>query len=222
MNPKGFIFDLDGVLVDTAQCHYLAWKELAESRGLHFTKEDNHLLKGVSRLRSLEIILERNGAQDRFTQEEKECLANEKNFRYVQMIGLLTPADILPGVQKFLTEAHEKGIRLAVASASRNASAVLQRLELTDTFDYVADASQIQNPKPHPEVFLNCAAALGLLPAECVGFEDAQAGIEAIHAAGMPAVGIGVQVTSENPDIVLQTTAQLNVDQILEILTNLN
>lgn len=218
MIPKAFIFDLDGVLVDTAHCHYLAWKELAESRGLRFTEEDNHLLKGVSRLRSLEIILERNSAQHRFTQSEKENMASEKNSRYVQMIHLLTPADILPGVGKFLAESREKGVRLAVASASRNAATVLQRLELTELFDYVADASQIQNPKPHPEVFLNCAAALGVPSSACVGFEDAQAGIEAIHAAGMPAVGIGVQVTSQAPDIVLHSTSELDISRLLRDL----
>lgn len=218
MIPHGFIFDLDGVLVDTARCHYLAWKALADEMGLCFTKQDNHLLKGVSRQRSLEIILERNRALERFSTQQRKEMAQKKNENYVRMIGQLTPADVLPGIPEFLAQAREKGIRLAVASASRNAAAVLQRLELTPVFDYVADAAHISNPKPHPEVFLSCAHALGLEPGACVGFEDAQAGIEAIHAAGMLAVGINVQVTSQKPDIILHSTSELDVKRLLNDL----
>ncbi len=221
MIPKAFIFDLDGVLVDTACCHYQAWKELTAQYGLRFDREMNQLLKGISRQRSLEVILEQNHALDRYSARQKEQMLCTKNDSYVQMVRQLTPKDILPGVECFLQQARQKNIRLAVASASRNAFTVLKRLELLSQFDYVSDASKIQNPKPHPEVFLDCAAALGVEPSACVGFEDAQAGIEAIHAAGMYAVGIGVEGAGQMPDISLSQTKELCSDAFFHRLAEL-
>lgn len=215
MSCKAFIFDLDGVLTDTARYHFLAWKQLAEQFGFHFDEKDNERLKGVSRIRSFEIILEINGAENRFTEEEKEKWANEKNQKYVELIRAITPDDVLPGVQAFLDDAKSRGIKLAVASASRNAPQVLESLKIADKFDYIADAGKVSKTKPDPEVFLVCRDALGLKSEECIGFEDAQAGIEAIHAAGMYAVGINVDVTSEEPDLHLKSTAELNVDRVL-------
>lgn len=222
MIPKAFIFDLDGVLVDTACCHYKAWKELADREGLLFDTKINQLLKGVSRQRSLELILQQNHALERYSNEEKQKLVRMKNDQYVQMVQQLTPKDILPGIECFLKQAQQKNIRLAVASASRNAFTVLKRLELFSRFDYVSDASKIQNPKPHPEVFLDCAAALNIDPADCVGFEDAQAGVQAIHAAGMYAVGIGVDGTVQQPDIVLSKTGELSLESILTRLGSMH
>ena len=212
---KAFIFDLDGVLTDTAKLHYLAWKRLAGDMGLQFCRHDNERLKGVSRLESLEIILEINGKERAFSEEEKRQLAKRKNEEYMRLRQEIKPGDILPGVLPFLMEAKKKGLKLAVASASENAFTVLKGLEIEPCFDYIADASKIVRAKPFPDIFLNCADRLGVRPAQCVGFEDAQAGIEAIHAAGMYAVGIGVHVTTEKPDLILDSTKELNLEKIL-------
>ncbi len=216
MKMKAFIFDLDGVLTDTAEYHYQAWKNMADRLGMKFDRKDNERLKGVSRLRSLEIILEINGKETAYTGEEKERLAEEKNAEYVRLIQKVKPRDILPGVEKFLKEAKEAGILLAVASASRNARTVLDGLGIIGMFDYVADAEQIKNTKPDPEVFLNCAEHLGVEPSECVGFEDAQVGIEAIQAAKMFSVGINVDVVGVPPNLELQNTAELELNRVLQ------
>ncbi len=209
LKPKAFIFDLDGVLTDTALYHFEAWKELSQELGFKFDENDNERLKGVSRTRSFEIILEINNALDRFKPEEVEAYANKKNQRYVELIKKITPSDVLPGVMEFLNTAKAAGIKLAVASASKNAFNVLDSLGIANMFDYIADAAKIKNTKPDPEVFLDCCKNLGLIPSECVGFEDAQAGIEAIHAAGMRSVGINVEVKTQAPDIVLKSTNDL-------------
>ncbi len=211
---KAIIFDLDGVLTDTAKYHYLAWKKLADELGYYFDEDINELLKGVSRIRSFEIILQKNNAAESFTAEEKEALANRKNEYYKEMIGQLTPADVLDGIVPFIVEARRNEIKCAVASISKNAYRVLERLDITDMFDYIADAAAVSQPKPDPEIFLTCADALGVLPGECVGVEDAQAGIESIHAAGMMSVGIHVTVTSLCPDVALTSTAQLDFRKI--------
>ncbi len=210
MDAKAFLFDLDGVLTNTARYHFLAWKQLCSRLGLNFYQEDNHRLLGVSRLRSLEIILELNGCASKYDEKQKALLADEKNKTYVSMIKKITPDDLLPGVSEFLMQARSINIRLAVASASRNARSVLERLQILDNFDYVADAANITHPKPHPEIFLDCSRALEINPLYCIGFEDAQAGIEAIHSAGMFSVGIGVSVTSVAPDLALNSTNQLS------------
>ncbi len=214
MSLKALVFDLDGVLTDTAKYHYLAWKKLADELGYYFDEDINELLKGVSRINSFEIILEKNNATDKFTAEEKENLANKKNEYYKEMIEQLTPDDILPGIVSFITDARNNGVKCAVASISKNASRVLELLEISDLFDYIADAALVKKPKPDPEIFLTCANALGFDPAECIGVEDAQAGIESIHAAGMLSVGINVTVTSIMPDIVLKSTSELDFNKI--------
>ncbi len=215
MSLKALVFDLDGVLTDTARYHYLAWKKLADELGYYFDEEMNELLKGVSRINSFEIILEKNGATDKFTPEEKETLANKKNDYYKEMIEQLTPDDILKGILPFITEARENGVKCAVASISKNAHRVLELLGMLNKFDYIADAALVKKPKPDPEIFLTCANALGFTPAECIGVEDAQAGIESITSAGMLSVGINVTVTSVNPDIPLKSTEELDFKTIL-------
>ncbi|MBO5322143.1 MAG: beta-phosphoglucomutase [Clostridia bacterium] len=214
MSLKALVFDLDGVLTDTAKYHYLAWKKLADELGFYFDEDINELLKGVSRINSFEIILEKNNATTNFSATEKEVLANKKNEYYKEMIEQLTPNDILPGIVPFITEARNNGVKCAVASISKNASRVLELLEISDMFDYIADAALVKKPKPDPEIFLTCANALGFDPAECIGVEDAQAGIESIHAAGMLSVGINVTVTSIMPDIVLKSTSELDFNKI--------
>lgn len=217
MSLKALIFDLDGVLTDTAKYHYLAWKKLADELGYYFDEDMNELLKGVSRINSFEIILEKNNASDKYTAEEKENLANKKNDYYKEMIELLTPDDILDGIVPFITEARNNGIKCAVASISKNAPRVLELLKISDMFDYIADAALVKKPKPDPEIFLTCAEALGFKPCECIGIEDAQAGIESIHGAGMLSVGINVTVTSIKPDVVLKSTSELNFKEICNL-----
>lgn len=209
MKAKALILDLDGVITDTARFHFQAWKALADSLGFHFDERDNERLKGVSRMRSFEIILEINGASERFTEEEKEAFCTKKNEIYKELISTMTPADILPGIPELLARAKAEGVKVAVASVSKNAPAVLASLGLADAFDYVADAAKVTKSKPDPEIFEVCADALGVPYADCVGIEDAQAGIEAIHAAGMKSVGINVTVVTLAPDIALSSTAEL-------------
>lgn len=218
-DKKGILFDLDGVLADTARYHYLAWKRLAGELGMDFSEEDNENLKGVGRKESLDIIFELNRqkrAVPCFSDEEKQRLAEKKNAYYQEFITEITPGDVLPGIPEFLRDAREKGFLLAVASASRNAGNVLKRLELSGWFDYVADAREIKRVKPDPEVFLKCAEALGFMPSECIGIEDSQAGIEAIYRAGMLSVGIHVHVVSRKPDISFESTGELKLTRILE------
>lgn len=219
--PRGFLFDLDGVLTDTAEYHYRAWKRLSDEMGLSFDRSINEFLKGVSRKRSFEIILEANHAQQRFSQKEKEQAVLRKNKYYKELIADVTPSDILPGIREFLDEAKKSGILLAVASASENAPAVLKGLGIESLFDYISDASAIPYTKPDPEVFIDCMEHLCLQPWECVGFEDAAAGIEAIKAARVTAVGIGKGTKKADPDLILDSTGELSIAKI-EQLTNKN
>lgn len=214
--PEAMIFDLDGVITDTAKYHFLAWKRLSDELGFSFTEQDNERLKGVSRIGSFEIILEINGASDRYSEAEKEALADRKNTYYREFVETITKQDILPGVMALLNKAKKAGIPCAVASISKNAPRILERLGIGDCFDYIADAAAVKKPKPDPEIFLNCAQALHALPQNCVAFEDAQAGIEAIYAANMVSVGIGVAVTTIPPDLALRNTAELDFDAIVD------
>ena len=172
----------------------------------------------MSRERSFEIILEENQAEERFTQMEKAEYVKRKNEYYQELIRQITPKDILPGVSGFLREAKERGILLAVASASKNARTVLDGLEITHMFDYIADAAKIRHTKPDPEVFTDCMEHLGLQPWECIGFEDADAGIRAIQAAHITAVGIGKGTVKSGPDIFLQSTSELSIANIEKLV----
>lgn len=211
---KGFLFDLDGVLTDTAEYHYLAWKKLSEELGLFFNRSVNERLKGVSREQSFEIILEVNGVKDQIMDKQKSEYIARKNRYYREFIQQITPKDILSGIYDFLKEAKDLGIRLAVASASKNAGVVLDNLGLTRMFDYIADASKIKYTKPDSEVFVDCMRHLGLQSWECVAFEDAAAGIEAIRSACITSVGIGEGTKEARPDIYLQNTQKLSVSLI--------
>ena len=188
---KMAIFDLDGVIVDTAKYHYLAWKELADKLGFELTHEHNERLKGVSRDRSLEIILEVGGMAGKFTPGEKASMAAEKNKRYVEYISSLSKDEILPGSRELLIELRGRGIKTGLGSASKNAPRILNRLMITDLFDVIIDGNSTTKAKPDPEVFVLGAQAMGIAPENCVVFEDAQAGIEAAIAAGMTPIGVG-------------------------------
>ncbi|MBA4407905.1 MAG: beta-phosphoglucomutase [Bacteroidota bacterium] len=195
------LFDLDGVVVDTANYHYIAWKALAEELGFEFTLEDNERLKGVSRSQSLEILLEIGGKQ--FTEQEKLAMAEKKNALYVSYIEKMTPEEILPGVEKFLQELRQNGIKIALGSASKNSPMILERIQLSAMFDAIVDGNSISEAKPNPEVFLKGAEKLGVLPENCVVFEDAIAGIEAAQNANMYSVGIGDPETLGFADLVI-------------------
>jgi len=188
---KMAIFDLDGVIVDTAKYHYLAWKELADKLGFEFTQEDNERLKGVSRERSLEILLEVGGLSNKFSAEEKQEMATEKNARYVEYISQLTQEELLPGAREMLVKLRERGIKVGLGSASKNAPEILDKLGITELFDVVIDGNATQRAKPNPEVFLLGAELMGIPSENCVVYEDAQAGIEAAIAAGMTPIAVG-------------------------------
>ncbi|MDR3338093.1 MAG: beta-phosphoglucomutase [Treponema sp.] len=186
---QGAIFDLDGVLVDTAKYHYLAWKRLARELGFDFREEDNERLKGVSRMRSLEILLETgrckmNGA-------EKTEAAAKKNNWYVEYLRTLDESALLPGAREFLERLKAEGIKTALGSASKNAPLILERLGIGGLFNAVIDGNRVSRAKPDPEVFLKGAEALHLAPRVCVVFEDALAGVEAARAGGMRVIALG-------------------------------
>jgi beta-phosphoglucomutase len=183
------IFDLDGVVVDTAKYHYKAWKRMAKELGFDFTEDDNERLKGVSRMDSLEILLEIGNIQ--LTEDQKLEYAHKKNTWYVEDVMKMTPYEILPGVLNFFKELKSAGIKIALGSASKNAVPILERLNIIDKFDVIIDGTKTKKAKPHPEVFLLGAEGLKINPANCVVFEDAEAGVEAALNAGMYCVGIG-------------------------------
>lgn len=183
------IFDLDGVVVDTAKYHYIAWKSLANELGFDFTEEDNERLKGVSRMTSLDILLSIGGVE--LDQKTKLELADKKNKNYVEYILKMTPDEILPGVKEFMNELRSNGVKIALGSASKNAMTILNQLELTDYFDVIVDGTHVSNAKPDPEVFLKGAELLNVSPSDCVVFEDAEAGVEAAINGNMKCVGIG-------------------------------
>ena len=203
------IFDLDGVIVDTAKYHYLAWKRLAHSLGFDFTEVDNERLKGVSRGRSLEILLEIGGLD--LDDETKAQMAARKNEWYMDYIRQLDAGEILPGATEYLKAIRSRGVRTALASASKNAPLILERLGISALFDVVVDGNKVNNAKPDPEVFLRAAEELGIPPASCVVFEDAEAGIEAALRAGMGAVGIGSPFRLKDADVVIGGLWQLVV-----------
>jgi len=186
---KAVIFDLDGVITDTAHYHYLAWKRTADSIGAPFDEAFNEQLKGVDRMGSLRLILAR--APRSYSTEEQLALAEAKNAHYQELIATMTPGDLLPGVLRALEQVRNAGLRIGLASVSKNAFTVLDRLGIRERFDDVVDAATIQNSKPHPEIFLTAAAHLGVAPLECLGVEDAAAGVASIKDAGMFAVGVG-------------------------------
>ena len=186
---KGFLFDLDGVIVDTAVFHFQAWRRLAQKLGGDFTEEQNEQLKGVSRVDSLKKIIEWTGAT--VSDEEFQTLMVEKNEWYLELVQGLGPQDALPGALNFLQTTYDQGIKIALGSASKNAPMILEKLGITPLFTAIIDGNNVVNGKPHPEVFLKGAEALGLEPSECVVFEDSIAGVQAAKAGGMSSVGIG-------------------------------
>lgn len=213
---KGFIFDLDGVITDTAKYHYIAWKELAATLGITIDPLFNEQLKGISRMDSLDRILAHGGKSQSLSQVEKEQLAEKKNEQYVELLASLSPADLLPGVKEFLKQAKDRQIPCAIASASKNAPVILEKLGVIDHFRHIVDPDTLAKGKPDPEIFLKAAEALGITPEEAVGFEDAQAGIQAIKAAGMYAVGVIETEELPGADQLVRRLDELVIDQLLD------
>ncbi|OPZ85231.1 MAG: Beta-phosphoglucomutase [bacterium ADurb.Bin429] len=212
----GVIFDLDGVLVDTAEYHYRAWQALADRIGVPFDRGTNEALRGVDRENSLRLLL---GAHaDRFSDEEKAAFCASKNAEYVTAIETVTPADLLPGARELLLALRVARIPAAVASSSKNARRVVERLEIGDLLDGLVDGSLVDKAKPDPELFLIAAARLGVMPAHCVVVEDAEAGVRAALAGGMRAIGIGDPTRVGAAHRVCASVADITVDMIRELL----
>ncbi|MBL3648012.1 MULTISPECIES: beta-phosphoglucomutase [unclassified Bacillus (in: firmicutes)] len=213
---KAAIFDLDGVITDTAEYHYLAWKHIAEQIDIPFNRSVNESLKGISRAESLESMLIIGGAQTKYTNAEKQALMDQKNQYYQMLISKLTPEDLLPGIGRFLCELKGENIKIGLASSSRNAPAILKRLEIMDDFHAIVDPTALAKGKPDPEIFLTAAALLGVSPADCAAIEDAEAGISAIKSAGMFAVGVGHEQSMLDADLIVRQTSDLTLELLNE------
>jgi beta-phosphoglucomutase len=218
MSLRACIFDLDGVLVDTARYHYLAWKRLAAQLNIRFTEEDNEHLKGVSRMDSLEIIL--NSANLKIDRKTKEEYADQKNNWYFEYINRMTSDEILPGSLDLIQELKHAGIKTALGSASRNTPIILERLKLENTFDAIADGNIVSKAKPDPEVFLTAAGMLNVNPEECIVIEDAIAGIRAAKTAGMRCIGIGSATILTEAHYVVSGLNKLDLKLILKIFNS--
>jgi beta-phosphoglucomutase len=208
------IFDLDGVIVDTAKYHYIAWKSIADELGFEFTEEHNERLKGVSRMRSLDILLEIGNIH--FDEATKNTLANRKNTLYLEYITRMEASEILPGSRELLEELRANGIYTALGTASKNAGIILDRLHIAGLFDSVIDGNKVTKAKPDPEVFLNAASELGVSPSGCIVFEDAVAGVEAAIAGGMKCVGIGQQSTLYKANLVVPGLNHIRMELLVK------
>ena len=215
MDFRGAIFDLDGVIVDTAKYHFLAWHRLAGELGFDFTEEDNEELKGVSRMASLNILLGKGGLS--FPEEKMKMLASRKNEWYVEYISEMDRNEILPGSIALLRQLNNEGIGTALATASRNSDIILDRLDIRSLFDAVVDGNQVTKAKPDPEVFVKAAEKLGLKAMECLVFEDAAAGVEGAVRAGMKCIGIGRPDNLAKADIVVSGLDKIRIEDLKKL-----
>lgn len=213
MSIRAFIFDLDGVIADTAVFHFQAWRELANRLGFDIDHTFNETLKGVGRMDSLNLVLAHGGIQ--MSEAQKQHEAQQKNDEYVELISHMTPADLLPGAREALLAVRAAGLKIALASASKNGPMILERLEITELFDCIVDPALLRNGKPDPEIFLKAAEQLNCAPHECIGVEDAISGITAIKRAGMFAVGIGDAKVLAQADIVLPDLRPFDCAQLI-------
>ena len=209
-NIKACLFDLDGVIVDTAKYHYLAWRKLANELGFDFTEEQNERLKGVSRMDSLNILLEIGKVN--LDEETKIKLAEKKNNCYLEYITKIDKSEVLPGVEDFIKSLKENGVKVALGSASKNAVLILENIEMINYFDVIIDGTKISKAKPDPEVFLAGARELNISTENCVVFEDAEAGIEAAKNGGMKAVAVGTSDTLKNADKIITSFSGITLD----------
>lgn len=209
---KAVLFDLDGVITDTAIYHYQAWKEMACKLGIEIDEVFNEQLKGVSRMDSLQLILEKGGLGNRYSESEKEKMASDKNLVYKQKIEKVSPNDLLPGIAVLLKDLKAKGILIGLASASQNGPVILDRLEVTHYFNTIVNPAELRAGKPDPEIFVKGAQQLGVNPKDCVGVEDAAAGVQAINGAGMVSVAIGNQTTLAAANKVVPSTEEVSAE----------
>lgn len=214
--PKLIIYDLDGVITDTAEFHYLAWKKLADELDIPIDRHFNEQLKGINRMDSLDRILELSDSPMTFSVAEKVELASRKNSYYLELIEAINPSHILPGINALLEDNKQAGIKIALGSASKNASRILGKLELSDRFDFIVDAAGIEKGKPDPETFTAAADALRIAYEDCIGIEDAAAGVEALNRAGMFSVGVGDRAHLSHADYLVENTGQLVLAEILD------
>jgi beta-phosphoglucomutase len=212
---KGCIFDLDGVIVDTAHYHYLAWKRLAEELGYHLTEQENEQLKGVSRMESLERVLAL--AEITLQKVEKEKLAERKNTWFREYVEAMTPGEIFPGVKQLIHDLKSTGIKVGLASSSKNAKRVVNLLQIENEFEAIVDGNMISHTKPHPEIFLTIARKLGIDPSACVVIEDAEAGVEAALSAGMKCIGIGSPELLQKANKIFSKTAQVKLSTLQDL-----
>ena len=218
MAIQGVIFDLDGVITDTAHLHFLAWKALGDSLGVEITPELNEGLKGLGRQETLTLILKEAGLYDQYTETERQALSDRKNRTYVASLESLGPQDLLPGIGDCLKDLKKRGLKIGLASSSQNAGLIIRKLGLEPYFEAMVDPRSLSKGKPDPEIYLKAAAALGLSPAKCAGVEDARAGLEAIRAAGMTAIALGQSLEQVPADYHLSSTrdlAKVNWDDIV-------
>ena len=216
MTRKGFIFDLDGVIVDTAKYHFLAWKNLANSLGIDFTKEQNEQLKGVSRINSLEKIL--NWGNQTVSADEFQKLLVQKNEEYLEYITKMDESEILPDTEKILDFLIQNNQGIALGSASKNAVPILEKINLLSKFECIVDGNSVIKGKPNPEVFLKAADGLQVPPTECIVFEDSIAGIQAANAADMISIGIGEQNVLYEADYVFKDFTELSVEFLKSLM----
>lgn len=206
---KGIIFDLDGVITDTAKFHYKAWKRLASRLGIDIDEDFNEGLKGVSRMDSLKRILEHGNVLDKYSREDLEALAEDKNEDYKKLLVDLKKEDILDGIEDFINEIRYNNIKIGLASVSKNAPMILDKLGLIDKIDFIADPAKVEKGKPAPDIFIEAARGLGLDIKDTIGIEDARSGVDAMKACNMRSVGIGVDA-----DLRLESTSQLSLDTL--------
>lgn len=214
---QAVIFDLDGVITDTAAFHFKAWQALAEKLGLSLTEEFNEHLKGVDRTESLRRILSLGGLENSFSNEEIASFSKEKNDLYITLIDQITPDNILPGIEQLLKDLRSNNIKIGLASASQNAPKILQNLGLYTHFDTIVDPSKLQNGKPAPEIFETACQQLGVPLKYAIGVEDAYSGVQAINDANMLSIGIGDSQTLKEADHILSSTSQLTFDKLVEV-----
>lgn len=211
---KGFIFDLDGVITDTAEYHYLGWKKLADEEGMEFDREFNEKFRGVSRMECLDLLLEANDRK--VTPKERQELADRKNNYYREYLKNITEDNLLEGIRDILNRLNREGYKMAIASASKNTKIVVDKLNIEDIFETISDGYSVKNSKPAPDLFLHTADKLGLKPEECVVFEDAKAGIDAALAAHMTAVGIGPKSRVGHAHYRFDKVKDIDLEQIIE------
>jgi beta-phosphoglucomutase len=212
--PAAFIFDLDGVITDTAEYHYRAWKRLADEESVPFTRDDNEALRGVSRRQSLLLLLKGRVLPE----DQMEAWMTRKNDYYRAFLHDVTPNDLLSGVREFLHEARARGLKLGIASASKNAKDVIHNLGILNMLDAIGDGDSVSNPKPAPDLFVWVAGRLDTPPAQSVVFEDAEAGVQAALAGGMYAVGLGPASRVGKAHVVLPDLNHARVDDVLRAL----